>query len=71
MFRNREGFALVIRAGICYTAGSTLNEEKRNMLRIIMAFTPLVFLIIYALKTRKMAESMVLSTLLAMVLLYR
>lgn len=41
------------------------------MLRIIIAFTPLVFLIIYALKTRKMAESMVLSTLLAMVLLYR
>lgn len=41
------------------------------MLRIIMAFAPLVFLIIYALKTRKMAESMVLSTLLAMVLLYR
>lgn len=41
------------------------------MTEIIMAFAPLVFLIIYALKTRKMAESMILATLLAMVLLHR
>ena len=37
------------------------------MEEIIMAFAPLTFLIIYALKTRRMAESMVL----AMVLLHR
>ena len=36
-----------------------------------MAFAPLTFLIIYALKTRKMADTMVLATLLAMVLLHR
>ena len=41
------------------------------MPEIIMAFAPLTFLIIYALKTRRMAESMVLVTLLAMVLLHR
>ncbi len=41
------------------------------MAEIIMAFAPLVFLIVYALKTRKMAESMILATLLAMVLLHR
>lgn len=41
------------------------------MEEIIMAFAPLTFLIIYALKTRRMAESMVLATLLAMVLLHR
>lgn len=41
------------------------------MLHIIMAFTPLVFLIVYALKTRKMADAMILSTLLAMLLLHR
>ena len=41
------------------------------MAEMIMAFTPLVFLIVYALKTRKMAESMILATLLAMVLLHR
>ena len=41
------------------------------MPEIIMAFAPLTFLIIYALKTRRMAESMVLATLLAMVLLHR
>ena len=41
------------------------------MAEIIMAFTPLVFLIVYALKTRKMAESMILATLLAMVLVHR
>ena len=41
------------------------------MAEIIMAFAPLVFLIAYALKTRKMAESMILATLLAMVLLHR
>lgn len=35
------------------------------MPEIIMAFAPLAFLIIYALKTRRMAESMVLATLLA------
>ena len=35
------------------------------MPHIIMAFTPLVFLIIYALKTRKMADAMVLATLLS------
>lgn len=37
----------------------------------IMAFASLTFLIIYALKTRRMAESMALATLLAMVLLHR
>ena len=41
------------------------------MPHILMAFTPLVFLIIYALKTRKMADAMILSTLLAMVLVHR
>lgn len=41
------------------------------MAEIIMAFVPLVFLIVYALKTRKMAESMILATLLAMVLVHR
>lgn len=35
------------------------------MPEIIMAFAPLAFLIIYALKTRRMAESMVLAALLA------
>ena len=34
------------------------------MLQIVMAFAPLVFLILYALKTRKMADAMVLATLL-------
>lgn len=41
------------------------------MAEIIMAFAPLVFLIVYALKTRKMAGAMILATLLAMVLLHR
>lgn len=41
------------------------------MTKIIMAFAPLVFLIVYALKTRKMADAMILATLLAMVLLHR
>ena len=41
------------------------------MAEMIMAFVPLVFLIVYALKTRRMAESMILATLLAMVLLHR
>ena len=41
------------------------------MLEIAMAFAPLIFLIVYALKTRRMAESMVLATLLAMALLHR
>ena len=41
------------------------------MAEIIMAFTPLVFLIVYALKTRKMADAMVLATLPALVLLHR
>ena len=41
------------------------------MAEIIMAFVPLVFLIVYALKTRKMDESMILATLLAMVLVHR
>ena len=41
------------------------------MPEIIMVFAPLTFLIIYALKTRKMADAMVLATLLAMVLLHR
>ena len=35
------------------------------MLEILMAFAPLIFLIVYALKTRRMAESMVLATLLS------
>ena len=41
------------------------------MAEIMMAFAPLVFLIVYALKTRKMADAMILATLLAMVLLHR
>ena len=41
------------------------------MAEIIMAFAPLVFLIVYALKTRKMADAMILATLLAVVLLHR
>ena len=41
------------------------------MLHVLSAFAPLAFLIVYALKTRKMADAMVLSTLLAMILLYR
>lgn len=41
------------------------------MAEIMMAFAPLVFLIVYALKTRKMADAMILAALLAMVLLHR
>lgn len=41
------------------------------MLHAVLAFIPLLFLIIYALKSRKMADAMVLSTLLAMVLVHR
>ena len=41
------------------------------MAEIIMAFAPLLFLIVYALKTRKMADAMILATLLAMALLHR
>ena len=37
----------------------------------VLAFIPLLFLILYALKTRKMADAMVLSTLLAMALVHR
>lgn len=33
------------------------------MLHTVMAFLPLAFLIVYALKTRKMADAMVLATL--------
>lgn len=36
-----------------------------------MAFLPLAFLIVYALKTRKMADAMVLATLLAVLLVHR
>ena len=35
------------------------------MLHTVLAFIPLLFLIIYALKSRKMADAMVLATLLA------
>lgn len=35
------------------------------MAEIIMAFAPLALLIVYALKTRKMADAMILATLLA------
>ena len=38
------------------------------MLHTVMAFLPLAFLIVYALKTRKMADAMVLATLLAVLL---
>ena len=41
------------------------------MPHILLAFAPLTFLIVYALKTRKMADAMVLGTLLSMVLLHR
>ena len=41
------------------------------MLHTVLAFIPLLFLIIYALKSRKMADAMVLATLLAMVLVHR
>ena len=41
------------------------------MLHTVIAFLPLLFLITYALRSRKMADAMVLATLLAMVLLYR
>lgn len=41
------------------------------MAEIMMAFAPLAFLIVYALRTRKMADAMILATLLAMVLLHR
>ena len=41
------------------------------MLHTVLAFIPLLFLIIYALKSRKMADAMVLSTLLAMALVHR
>lgn len=36
-----------------------------------MAFLPLAFLIVYALKTLKMADAMVLATLLAVLLVHR
>ncbi|MBD9203464.1 MAG: hypothetical protein EGQ29_02615, partial [Clostridiales bacterium] len=41
------------------------------MLHAVLAFIPLLFLIIYALKSRKMADAMVLATLLAMALVHR
>lgn len=41
------------------------------MLHTAMAFLPLAFLIVYALKTRKMADAMVLATLLAVLLVHR
>lgn len=41
------------------------------MLHTVMAFLPLAFLIVYALKTRKMADAMVLATLLAVLLVHR
>lgn len=41
------------------------------MLHAVLAFIPLLFLIIYAIKSRKMADAMVLATLLAMVLVHR
>lgn len=41
------------------------------MLHVLLAFAPLTFLIVYALKTRRMADAMVLGTLLSMVLLHR
>lgn len=41
------------------------------MLHIVLAFVPLLFLIVYALRTRKMGDAMVLSTLLALVLVHR
>ena len=41
------------------------------MLDNILAFLPVAFLIVYAVRTKKMAEAMVLAALLAMVLLHR
>jgi Na+/H+ antiporter NhaC len=41
------------------------------VLHTVMAFLPLAFLIVYALKTRKMADAMVLATLLAVLLVHR
>lgn len=41
------------------------------MLHTVMAFLPLAFLIVYALKTRKMADAMALATLLAVLLVHR
>lgn len=41
------------------------------MLHVLLAFVPLTFLIVYALRTRKMGDAMLLSTLLAMVLVHR
>lgn len=41
------------------------------MLHTVMAFLPLAFLIVYALKIRKMADAMVLATLLAVLLVHR
>lgn len=41
------------------------------MLHTVIAFLPLLILITYALRSRKMADAMVLATLLAMVLLFR
>lgn len=41
------------------------------MLHTVMAFLPLAFFIVYALKTRKMADAMVLATLLAVLLVHR
>ncbi len=41
------------------------------MLHTVMAFLPLAFLIVYALKSRKMADAMVLATLLAVLLVHR
>ncbi len=40
------------------------------MLHTVMAFLPLAFLIVYALKTRKMADAMLLATLLAVLLVH-
>lgn len=55
-------------AGVCYTL---CEKGDVPVLHTVMAFLPLAFLIVYALKTRKMADAMVLATLLAVLLVHR
>lgn len=60
--------AVAVFTGVCYTL---CEKGDVSVLHTVMAFLPLAFLIVYALKTRKMADAMVLATLLAVLLVHR
>ena len=68
---HQAGFfscAVAVFTGVCYTL---CEKGDVSVLHTVMAFLPLAFLIVYALKTRKMADAMVLATLLAVLLVHR